>query len=57
MVDLWNYNVTRGLKPFSAVPTRYAQGVKDGIRQAVINGTYTEQQYEDFVGEPFNNEN
>ncbi|KYD26544.1 hypothetical protein [Geobacillus stearothermophilus] len=53
MVTYYAYKIEKGLLTFNQVPTTYQPAVKSLFRTKVANGEITPEQYEQYVGEPY----
>ena len=45
--------IKKGLKTFAQVNSRYKEAVKNLFKADVQNGAITEEQYEEYIGEPY----
>ncbi len=53
MSKIWRNRIIAGDQLYENCPLKYKVQVKELLRADVENGVITEEQYEEFVGEPY----
>ena len=53
MAVIYYHRILAGTKTYAQVPRTWKAGVKELFVQAVENGEITPEQYEEYIGEPY----
>ena len=53
MAKIYYDRIIAGTRTFTQVPRTWKAGVKTLFRQAVENGEITAEEYEEYIGEPY----
>ena len=53
MAKIWRNQILAGHKTYAECPTRYKAQVLALLRQDVVNGVITAEQFEELTGQPY----